>query len=168
MDGIRSKWENCSRRSNSGLKIVNKVKAVKSFLKVQLKNRIVGGNESKKLEVELVQIELLAEKNGWSTILREERLVCLKKLWKQIRIDEQKWRQFSRIKWLKDSDRNLKFFHMMTNVRRKANFIGDIIIEGKSRKGMLDQIKSKRECFLFSGVILRRRSRVLLSGTVFT
>ncbi|KAK3206960.1 hypothetical protein Dsin_021006 [Dipteronia sinensis] len=47
-----------------------------------------------------------------------------------IKSDEQMWRQKSRVKWLKEGDKNTKFFHCMANSRRRSNFIGDIMFEG--------------------------------------
>ncbi|XP_011625663.1 uncharacterized protein LOC105421129 [Amborella trichopoda] len=44
------------------------------------------------------------------------------------RIDEMYWKQSSRIKWLKESDLNTKFFHAIANARRCQNDVSRLLI----------------------------------------
>lgn len=44
----------------------------------------------------------------------------IKNLWKR---EEMYWRQRSRIKWLNQRDRNMKFFHVTTIDRRRRNMV---------------------------------------------
>lgn len=45
------------------------------------------------------------------------------------------WRQKTREKWLKEGDRNAKYFHSLANFRRKNNYVEELIMNGVSIKG---------------------------------
>ncbi|KAK2659184.1 hypothetical protein Ddye_005717 [Dipteronia dyeriana] len=83
-----------------------------------------------KIEASLVSMDNRAAMSGWLEDLSKERLELLSKLWLNIRNDKKLWRQKSRVKWLKEGDKNSKFFHFVANGRRKSNRISDILIDG--------------------------------------
>ncbi|KAK3199202.1 hypothetical protein Dsin_022617 [Dipteronia sinensis] len=131
MEGVRKSWKNCSVGFHVGSKIKHKIKAVKIHLKAHFKEKKNEGNSVKVLGEELTRIESLAVAQGWLTVLREKRLACLVNLWKRIRIDEQNLRQISRVKWLREGDGNSKFFHIVSNVRKRSSLIEEISISGR-------------------------------------
>ena len=45
-------------------------------------------------------------------------------------LEEMSWKQKSREVWLKEGDRNTRFFHKMANAHRRKNQIGRIRING--------------------------------------
>ena len=47
-------------------------------------------------------------------------------------LDEISWRQKSRVLWLKEDDKNSKFFHHMANSHRRANRIGSLYVNNES------------------------------------
>ena len=51
----------------------------------------------------------------------ERKVVELEELKKWVWVEEISWRQKSREIWLKEGDRNIKFFHKMANSHRKKN-----------------------------------------------
>jgi len=56
-----------------------------------------------------------------------------KKIYKLLAIEEASWRLKSRALWLKEGDRNTKFYHRFENNRREINSIWEI----KSERGVL-------------------------------
>uniref|UniRef100_A0A2N9E7V6 Reverse transcriptase domain-containing protein n=1 Tax=Fagus sylvatica TaxID=28930 RepID=A0A2N9E7V6_FAGSY len=61
-----------------------------------------------------------------------KREVLTTNLEKVILMDEICWRQKSRALWLKEGDKNSKFFHCLANSHRNTNTIGKLIINGVS------------------------------------
>ena len=104
----------------------------------------------KDIEVRMEALDKMAVTNGWDDKLRKDRLLLLVEAWSGSRKEEQVWRQKSRIKWLKEGDRNSKFFHFVANGRRRRNFIGDLCFNGVStsnphliREGIFDFFKKQ-------------------------
>ncbi|KAK2665895.1 hypothetical protein Ddye_004469 [Dipteronia dyeriana] len=84
---------------------------------------------TKSLEERLARIDGNAARDGWSDLLRQERLKMLVEYWKVIYEEEQEWRQKSRIKWLIEGDRNSRFYHSVASGRRRNNLIDDIAFD---------------------------------------
>ncbi|KAK3221054.1 hypothetical protein Dsin_015024 [Dipteronia sinensis] len=109
-------WENCKVGGCRISVLKAKVKAVK----VMIKNWLVKNNKRnqtiEQIEKQLAAIDRRAEKEGWSDKLRKSRVTIVLELWRSIRREEQSWRQKSRV-WLKEGDRNTRFFHLMAKRR---------------------------------------------------
>ncbi|KAK2656110.1 hypothetical protein Ddye_009162 [Dipteronia dyeriana] len=128
MKGVKETWKSCGGGGSFGVNTARKSREVNRFMKAWAKGKKSCGDSLKILEAELEGIEKKAVLGGWSDSLRQKRKSCLVKMWRIIRQEEQKWRQCSRIKWLKESDGNSTFFHLMANLRRKINYIGEMTI----------------------------------------
>lgn len=50
-------------------------------------------------------------------------------LWSWLKKREAYWAQVSRSKWLKEGDRNTKFFHTLASIRRQKNSISSIVVD---------------------------------------
>ena len=57
----------------------------------------------------------------------EEIAAALKELSDALKAEEMFWKQKSRVFWLREGDRNTKFFHALTNQRRAENKITQLL-----------------------------------------
>lgn len=49
---------------------------------------------------------------------------AMKKIWDYNQMEEISWRRKSRVSWLKEGDKNTRFYHRMASVRSRVNFVG--------------------------------------------
>ncbi|KAK3219657.1 hypothetical protein Dsin_013627 [Dipteronia sinensis] len=136
MDDVRSGWK-IFNRSVSGI-LSARMKMVKYRMKRWHSLHKTDTFSWKSYEERMANIDMKAMSKGWDVNLRNERVELLKEAWigskkeEQMeawirsRKEEQTWRQKSRVKWLKEGDRNSKFFHFVANGRKRSNFIGDL------------------------------------------
>jgi hypothetical protein len=74
------------------------------------------------------KIEVLQGMDPTTEVVEAEAALCLE-LNDWLEREELKWRQKSREIWLKEGDKNSRFFHLSTLVRRRRNFIREIKLE---------------------------------------
>ncbi|KAK3226756.1 hypothetical protein Dsin_006618 [Dipteronia sinensis] len=124
-------WKNYEVRGSKGFLLFSKLKASKQSMKTWLTDKRNSKMTSTDIEGQLEAIDKKAGLVGWTERIRKERWKLMEKLWESLRREEQMWCQKSRIKWLKEGDRNTNFFHCMANGRRKVNFIGGVTFDGE-------------------------------------
>ncbi|KAL5555862.1 hypothetical protein UlMin_038098 [Ulmus minor] len=117
-DIINSSWFGSSGDLGiSGL--LDRIALCGKKLEVWGKDRFRHLNKEKKsLQEKISRLFSLHDPDSWK-ILKE----CEKNLNSLLDKEERYWRQRSRVSWLKDGDRNTKFFHRKATARRKKNEI---------------------------------------------
>lgn len=66
---------------------------------------------------------------------KERRAALKKEIAANMNLEVISLRQKARDKWLKEGDRNTKYFHCLANFRRKNNYVQEMEFEGKVVKG---------------------------------
>lgn len=82
------------------------------------------------LENNLQELMSRMEKEGATEDLRKERLQVTNNLWKEYRTKELMWLQKSRIRWLREGDRNSSFFHKQCKARESRNSLDHLLFNG--------------------------------------
>ena len=138
-------------RGSPSYRLAVKLKELKQNLKIW--NREVFGNLKRNKVEALQQVEL------WELVERERSLIDEELIRKKeakegyakwVSLEETHWRQLSRELWLREGDRNTRYFHRMANAHRRVNFL-DIIKWGAIIRGTRSE---GRDCERLSTVAL--------------
>ncbi|XP_057444096.1 uncharacterized protein LOC130736273 [Lotus japonicus] len=121
---VKDWWSSCAVQGWSGYVLQRKFKDLKGKIKGwRGYTRSDTEEKIKLLESELQSVMESLESEGMSDELRGKRSQILSGLWEGYRIEESKWRQKSRLRWLKKGDKNTSFFHFVSKRRRAKNQI---------------------------------------------
>jgi exonuclease III len=107
-----------------------KLKNLKQTLKSW--NRHTFGNifeSQKQLMEQMNEIQCKIREQGFTEDLKDQELKVNHQIANRKKQEEILWKQKSRIQWLKEGDRNTKFFHRATIQRRHSNKITHLITE---------------------------------------
>ena len=127
---MQSEW------GRAGVVIKRKLQYLKGVLKSKVSGRYYGKrHQSSLLEAQINDLNLKMESIGLSEAKRYRRNSLRNELWRAYRLEEMMWRQKSRVKWLKEGDRNTTFFHSVVAARRRSNFLGFLSFDGKQVRG---------------------------------
>jgi len=145
-DLIKKWWEEEEVHGFANYEVARKLKVVKVELKKW--NKDVFG------DVKVRKYNLL---NSVNALDKKEKSVGLlwrlnrggadrEELGRILQMEEISWRQKSRALWLREGDRNTKFFHRTANLHRKFNFMSAVVVDG-TRLETADNMKSSAHGF---------------------
>ncbi|XP_039065107.1 uncharacterized protein LOC120210455 [Hibiscus syriacus] len=83
------------------------------------------------LEAEIAGLETKSQGGILSKGEWDQLTECKKELWRLLRIEESIWCQKSRSRWIKNGDRNTRFFHLSALKRSRVNCIHTLNINGE-------------------------------------
>ncbi|RVW87143.1 hypothetical protein CK203_027009 [Vitis vinifera] len=141
-DLVRSWWNGYSVDGSSSHCIAEKLKALKKDLKNW--NKEVIGN------VSLNRAEASSRLQRWESRENDGPLTAseveaknqaLEDYKKWALLEETSWRQKSREIWLKEGDKNTKYFHKMANARTRKNFMSKIRINEELGEGLASSLE---------------------------
>jgi hypothetical protein len=98
----------------------------------------------KKLEL-MKELQLLESKENQGLFTGEDRVRRLNtqsELERTLLLDEVSWGQKSRVQWLKEGDKNTKFFHRTANANRRNNCI-EVMTHGELKWETQDEIRDR-------------------------
>uniref|UniRef100_A0A2N9FU80 Reverse transcriptase domain-containing protein n=1 Tax=Fagus sylvatica TaxID=28930 RepID=A0A2N9FU80_FAGSY len=131
VERVRSWWESYQVEGTPSFVFANKLKALKVDLKKWNETEFGNVNVQKKtLLAGLREIDTVADSRPLSAEEKSKREQLAIDLEKVILRAEICWRQKSRALWLKEGDKNSRFFHCIASSHRNTNTIGKLLING--------------------------------------
>ncbi|KAK2657469.1 hypothetical protein Ddye_010521 [Dipteronia dyeriana] len=131
MSEVHKDWIDCKILGTRSFILQSKLRTSKIKIKkwAACKYKVAASTIS--VEDCLAKIDEKAVLEGWSKPLSKERLEASSELWKALRLEEQEWHQKSKVKWLLEGDRNMRFFHCIASARRRMNYTENISFDGE-------------------------------------
>ncbi|XP_057426026.1 uncharacterized protein LOC130719415 [Lotus japonicus] len=125
-------WDSSLIEGWSGYVLMSKLKGFRGQIcEWRRKKGPWGVVKIKVLEESLNDVIRRMECEGVSEELRYERLRILDDLWGEYRAEERSWLAKSRVRWLKEGDRNSRFFHKVSKAKVAKKHISQLEYEGQ-------------------------------------
>jgi hypothetical protein len=128
---IQNWWREAEvQRGSKMFRFQQKLKNLKHTLKLWNKHTFGNiFNSQKQLREQLGELQLQIRQQGLTDELRSQEMEITQQLEDRKRQEEILWKQKSRVQWLKEGERNTRFFHRTVIQRRHSNKITHLISE---------------------------------------
>lgn len=129
---VKTAWSSFQFTGYNGAQFIRKMKALKSWLKTW--NQECFGNVGEKLKFccdNLNKLEVASESKTLSQIEKDLRRQLSSDIVRLHRLNERMWKQKSREKWIKEGDRNTKFFHLVAKGRQRKKNLDSLMVDGR-------------------------------------
>ncbi|KAH1261405.1 putative ribonuclease H protein [Glycine max] len=131
---VRHRWGNYHPSGWGGFALKMKLKFIKSCIRHwSSQNGVINASKIQNLKKELNALEAGGNASILSQAERDLKKSLQEQLWNAAHAYESMLRQKSRVKWIKEGDRNSAYFHRMINHRRRFNAIRGLIIADNIR-----------------------------------
>ncbi len=130
---VKGWWESYSFQGSPSFVVANKLKALKRDFKIWNEEEFghIDGRKSS-LSATVKNLDDTKDVRNLSYTERAQRDQAKAELENTLLIEEISWRQKSRSLWLKEGDKNTKFFHRIANSHRRKNSIGQLNVDGET------------------------------------
>jgi hypothetical protein len=126
-------WESYRFQGSPNFIFSQKLKALKNDLKRWNEQEFGNVELRKKMHIEeLCALDSLEEQCGLTPKEKVRKCEIIRDLENSILQEEIRWRQKSRVLWLKGGDKCTKFFHRVANSNRRSNYIESLSINGST------------------------------------
>uniref|UniRef100_A0A2N9J9F5 Reverse transcriptase domain-containing protein n=1 Tax=Fagus sylvatica TaxID=28930 RepID=A0A2N9J9F5_FAGSY len=128
---VKGWWESYTFQGSPSFVVASKLKALKRDLKIWNDEEFgnIDGRKSS-LAATVKSLDDIEDERHLSDMEHAQRDQAKADLEKTLLMEEICWRQKSRTLWLKEGDKNTKFFHRIANSHRRKNAIGQLEVEG--------------------------------------